>query len=326
MRNKWQAIVRKKNYPHVCRSFFEKSTASKWAKDVETQMDKQIFRDLSGASTTTLKDLMIKYRDEIVPTQKAHRSTTATLNFLMKHKIAYYSLTQLKSVHLYKFKKEMSVGRAPKTVNGYIQLLSLIWKTAKRVWSLSLPAESPFELVTLDKVNNQRDVIISEEEEKKLIAEAAKSKMNNLADLIKFAILVGARWSEIVGLKRENVDLHKKTATFIDTKNGTDFTTALSDKAIAILKKHPFGDKFFHVSSYGKFEFYFDQARKRAGLTHIKFHDTRATFCTRALLSGMSIPEVAALSNHSDWASLKRYSRIKPTDLLVKVNKIINLK
>ena len=57
----------------------------------------------------------MKYRDEIVPTQKAHRSTTATLNMLMKHRIAYYSLTQLKSVHLYKFKKEMSVGRAPKT-------------------------------------------------------------------------------------------------------------------------------------------------------------------------------------------------------------------
>ena len=323
---KWQVIIRKKNYPSVVRSFLEKSTATKFAKDVETQMDKQIFRDLSGASTTTLKDLMIKYRDEIVPTQKARRQTTATLNMLMKHKIAFYSLTQLKSAHLYKFKKEMLVGRAPKTVNGYIQLLSLIWKTAKRVWSIQLPVESPFELVTLDKVNNQRDVIISEEEEKKLIAESAKSKMNNLADMIKFAILVGARWSEIVALERKNVCFNKKTATFIDTKNGTDFTTALSDKAIAILKKHPFGDKFFHVSSYGKFEFYFDQARKRAGLTHINFHDTRATFCTRALLSGMSIPEVAALTNHQDWASLKRYSRIKPTDLLVKVNKIKNLK
>ena len=154
MRSKWQVIIRKKNYPTVVRSFIEKSTASKFAKDVETQMDKQIFQDLTGASTTTLKELMIKYRDEIVPTQKAHRSTTATLNMLMKHRIAYYSLTQLKSVRLYKFKKEMSVGRAPKTVNGYIQLLSLIWKTAKRVWSISLPAESPFELVTLDKVNN----------------------------------------------------------------------------------------------------------------------------------------------------------------------------
>ena len=323
---KWQVIIRKKNYPNVVRSFLEKSTATKFAKDVETQMDKQIFRDLSGASTTTLKDLMIKYRDEIVPSQKACRSTTATLNFLMKHKIAYYSLTQLKSVHLYKFKKEMLVGRQPKTVNGYIQLLSLIWKTAKKVWSISLPAESPFELVTLDKVNNQRDVIISEEEERKLISAAQKSRMNNLADFIKFAILTGARWNEIRGLKRENVDLHKKTATFIDTKNGTNHIIPLHDDAVSILKKYPFGDKFFHISSYGKFEFYFDQVRKNAALTHIRFHDTRATFCTRALLSGMSIPEVAALSNHQDWASLKRYSRIKPTDLLVKVNKIINLK
>ena len=114
MCSKWQVIIRKKNYPTVVRSFIEKSTASKFAKDVETQMDKQIFQDLTGASTTTLKELMIKYRDEIAPTQKAHRSTTATLNMLMKHRIAYYSLTQLKSVHLYKFKKEMSVGRAPK--------------------------------------------------------------------------------------------------------------------------------------------------------------------------------------------------------------------
>ncbi len=323
---KWQVIIRKKNYPYVVRSFLEKSTASKFAKDVETQMDKQIFQDLTGASTTTLKELMIKYRDEIVPSQKACRQTTATLNMLMKHRIAFYSLTQLKSAHLYKLKKEMLVGRAPKTVNGYIQLLSLIWKTAKKVWSISLPAESPFELVTLDKVNNQRDVIISKEEEKKLIAEAAKSKMNNLADMIKFAILVGARWSEIGALERKNVCFNKKTATFIDTKNGTDHTIPLHDDAIAILKKYPFGDKFFQVSSYGKFEFYFDQARKRAGLTHIKFHDTRATFCTRALLSGMSIPEVAALSNHQDWASLKRYSRIKPTDLLEKINNVVNLK
>ena len=64
----------------------------------------------------------------------------------------------------------------------------------------------------------------------------------------------------------------------------------------------------------------------KAKIENFRFHDLRAYFCTNALLSGMSIPEVAALSNHQDWASLKRYSRIKPTDLLVKVNKIINLK
>jgi len=70
---KWQVIIRKKNYPSVVRSFLEKSTATKFAKDVETQMDKQIFQDLTGASTTTLKELMIKYRDEIVPTHKKNK-------------------------------------------------------------------------------------------------------------------------------------------------------------------------------------------------------------------------------------------------------------
>ena len=166
---KWQVIIRKKNYPSVVRSFLEKSTATKFAKDVETQMDKQIFQDLTGASTTTLKELMIKYRDEIVPTQKAHRSTTATLNMLMKHRIAFYSLTQLKSVHLYKLKKEMSVGRAPKTVNGYIQLLSLIWKTAKRVWSISLPAESPAYISLEEKKDILKSIPVSPLVKKKKI-------------------------------------------------------------------------------------------------------------------------------------------------------------
>ena len=55
MRSKWQVIIRKKNYPTVVRSFIEKSTASKFAKDVETQMDKQIFQDLTGASNNHLK-------------------------------------------------------------------------------------------------------------------------------------------------------------------------------------------------------------------------------------------------------------------------------
>ena len=324
---KWQVIIRKKNYPYVVRSFLEKSTASKFAKDVETQMDKQIFQDLTGASTTTLKELMIKYRDEIVPSQKACRQTTATLNMLMKHRIAFYSLTQLKSAHLYKLKKEMLVGRAPKTVNGYIQLLSLIWKTAKKVWSISLPAESPFELVTLDKVNNQRDVIISKEEEKKLIAEAAKSRMNNLADMIKFAILVGARWSEIVALERKNVCFNKKTATFMLTKTTSSHTIPLHDDAIAILKKYPFGDRFFNVKTRESFRHFWEKVREEAGLPTFRYHDLRSFGANRYLLSGMSEIEVAALGNWKTLAVLhRRYSRIKPTQLLHKINNVVNLK
>ena len=44
---------------------------------------------------------------------------------------------------------------------------------------------------------------------------------------------------------RTDVSFDKQTATFRDTKNGTDRTIPLSDEVIAILKRYPFGDTFF---------------------------------------------------------------------------------
>ena len=38
---KWQVIIRKKNYPELTKSFMMKSLASKWAKMIETQMEKR---------------------------------------------------------------------------------------------------------------------------------------------------------------------------------------------------------------------------------------------------------------------------------------------
>tara|TARA_R110001632_G_scaffold51781_1_gene128789 strand:- start:1016 stop:1150 length:135 start_codon:yes stop_codon:yes gene_type:complete len=39
----------------------------------------------------------------------------------------------------------------------------------------------------------------------------------------------------------------------------------------------------------------------------------------------MSIAEVSSLSGHQDWSQLKRYTRIKPEDLLEKINNVVNL-
>ena len=44
-----------------------------------------------------------------------------------------------------------------------------------------------------------------------------------------------------------------------------------------------------------------------------------------SLLSGMSIAEVSAVSGHKDWSQLKSYTRIKPEDLLEKINNVVNL-
>ncbi len=88
----WQAIIRKKNYPDIVKTFLEKGTASKWSKLVETQMDRKVFQDMSGAESTTLSQLVIKYRDEIVPELRSAKSQTYKLNKLLKHKICFCSI------------------------------------------------------------------------------------------------------------------------------------------------------------------------------------------------------------------------------------------
>ena len=71
---------------------------------------------------------------------------------------------------------------------------------------------------------------------------------------------------------------------------------------------------------------WFNKATRKAKILDFRFHDLRACYCTNALLNGWSIAEVASTSGHQDWSQLKRYTRIKPKDLLVKINNVVNLK
>ena len=62
----WQVAIRRKDQPVIYKTFKEKGLASKYGKDVEARMERNIFEDYSGASATTLKDLICKYRDYLV--------------------------------------------------------------------------------------------------------------------------------------------------------------------------------------------------------------------------------------------------------------------
>jgi len=326
-KGKWQVQIRKKGYPHVTKSFFEKSSASKYAKEVELQMERQTFEDMSEAQTTTLRDLLSKYVEEGISELKSQRSVRSRVKLILKHKIADYGLLQLRSKHVHVFKEQIKQGRAPKTINGYIELLRTCWSYAKKNLSIALPAENPFEMVSKYKIHNERDVTITEDEYQNLLSVADRSKFLMLGDLIRFAVLTTARYSEITSLKRSNVDFNKRLATFIDTKNGEDRTIPLSNEVIAILKKYPFGEKFFPIPTRDRFKEHWYRARRDANLTHLRFHDLRSVGIRRLLLAGMQLHEVAILSGHKTLAVLhRRYSRIKAEDLLEKINNIFAIK
>jgi len=220
---------------------------------------------------------------------------------------------------------ELGKTRAPGTVKKFIVIICHAWRVAKKEWGINLPAENPCDMVTLPKVNDARDRILTKSESVKLLDACSKSNLPMLRDIVEFAISVGARQGEILKLKREHIDFNKKLITFFDTKNDADRTIPAPDNVLTILKKYRFGSAVFDCNDR-RLRKHFNIACKKAEIKDFRFHDTRACFATNALLSGMSIAEVAAITGHKTWAQLKRYTRIKPADLLDKINNVVNFK
>ena len=146
-----------------------------------------------------------------------------------------------------------------------------------------------------------------------------------LKDMIIFAYQTAMRFSEILKLQREDVKFDQRIITLRDTKNNEDRTIPISIIAVEILKKYPFGRNFFIVHR-DKFRHYFEQACKRADIKGFRFHDLRACSITNLFLSGMAVPEVALISGHKTWSQLRRYTRIKPEQLLDKINNVSYVK
>ena len=318
---KWLFEINKKGYPRLSKGFDDLRTGKKWASKIEHEIETGQFEDLTKASKTTMRALLEKYRDEITVDKKGHREESAKINLLIRNDISSHTITSLKAHHLYKFKKESDKVRAPATTNKYLHMLQNVWNTAKKVWGITMPPYNPFELVTMHKVDNARDRVLTTDEYSKLLVACSEGNMPVLRDIVIFAYETGARQGEILKLKRSDVDFDKRLCTFLDTKNGEDRTIPLTDAAIEILKRHRFGDTLFSLLPR-RLRKHFSIACRRAAITNFRFHDLRACFCTNALLSGMTIPEVSVLSGHKDWKQLQRYTRIKPEDLGTKVQNI----
>ena len=322
---RWLVEVRKKGFPNVNKTFLDLKIARKFGRDVESKMERNVFEDYSGASGTTLKEILIKYRDEKTILKKGAREETSTINALINHQISLNSLMRLKSHHIYKLMRELSKTRKPSTVNKYVNIICHAWRVAKREWGINLPAENPCDMVTLNRFNDTRDRVLSREEYQKLLDACRQSPLTMLTDIVKFAYQTGARQGEILKLKRSDIDFEKKLCTFYDTKNSADRTVPLADETLKILKQYRFGSYVFNVIAR-RLRKWFERAAHEAKIENFRFHDLRASFCTNALLSGMQIEQVAFFSGHKDWSQLKRYTRIKPEDLLEKINNVVNFK
>jgi len=68
--SKWQARIKRDGFPDQVKSFEAKAEAERWARSVESEMDRGGYVSHTEAQRTTLADLIQRYMAEVLPSMK----------------------------------------------------------------------------------------------------------------------------------------------------------------------------------------------------------------------------------------------------------------
>ena len=129
------------------------------------------------------------------------------------------------------------------------------------------------------------------------------------------------RRSEILGLLWTNVDLEKRVAHLLMTKNGESRGVPLSSRAVAILRALPPSctGRVFGELTVEALKLSFKRAVRRAGIDGLRLHDLRHEATSRFFEKGLNVMEVASVTGHKTLQMLKRYTHLSAGDLALRL-------
>ena len=318
--NGWQGRIRRRGYPDITKTFETKADAEKWARSLETEIDKGQFASINEAQRNTLGDLIARYLADVTPTMKGATEDAIRLKAIMRKPIARWSMANLSVARIAAYRderiKEVSAG----TVIRELAYLSAIINHARREWGVNVP--NPVQMVRKPQSPQARSRVLSDEEVSKLLQalEPTGRRSHWTKPAVQLALATAMRRGELLSLRWVHIDLQGRTAFLPDTKNGDSRTVPLSSVAVQVLAELP-----RHINGvvipvkYFTLEAAFKRGVRRSGLDEVRFHDLRRTAITRMAEKLPNVIELAAVSGHKSLMVLKRYYRPTAMDLAKKL-------
>ena len=126
------------------------------------------------------------------------------------------------------------------------------------------------------------------------------------------------RRGELLGLTWDRVHLDQRTAFLAeDRRTGEPRTVHLNDRVVEefrALPNLPRTPKIFDVPP-STLHYNFRNACTDLGLSDLRFHDTRHTFCSRLMELWANLRAVQALAHHKQISMTMRYARLQDNHL-----------
>lgn len=298
---RWNVQVRRRGHPGFSKTFRTKAAAERWATETENQMERGTFRDLTSAQETTVEDLLDRYEREVTPRKRTQDKERSRLSILVQA-LGRYTLANLTAEAVIAWADGRLEHVSSDTVRKELNLLAHAIDTGVTVWRIHLhenPATTARKALTGTrtlKAGISRDRRLQPGEFRRLLKASQASHRALWIWFIESAM----RRGEVAGMKREH--RHGEYLRIPHTKTGRPRTIPMSRHMVRVWRELPLGLRPDSISQA------FDRDCARAGIEGLRLHDLRHEATSRLFEKGLEIQEVAAITGHTDWKSLKRYT------------------
>lgn len=305
------------------KTFDRRQVAAAWLKKRETELkDPETLEKLNRPDPPLGKVI-----DQYIYEAKRHMGDTKiqVLRKIERSDMGQMPCSTVKSKHLVEFTQSLKVS--PSTVGNYLSHLAAVFTVAKPAWGYPLDKKEMDDARTVAKrlgivsSSVQRTRRPSLDELDQLLTHFGKIRSKRkdslpMQILICFAIYSTRRQEEITRITWEDFNEVKQYVTVRDMKNpgekiGNDVRTTLTPEAVRIILSQK-GDKVGYIFPHNgeSISTAFTSACKLLGIKDLHFHDLRHEGISRLFEMGWTIPQVASVSGHRSWTSLKRYTHL----------------
>ena len=166
---------------------------------------------------------------------------------------------------------------------------------------------------------NQRKRFIHPEEFPVFVSALEECNSQVTKDYIWMSLFTGARRSNILQMKWQDVHLLRRIWRIPDTKNGESQDVPLVDKAVEILQRRflsrtneyvfPGTGKTGHLTEP---KTAWKTITAKAGMSDLRIHDLRRTFGAYQAGTGASLAVIATSLNHKSLQTTQIYARLWP--------------
>lgn len=216
----------------------------------------------------------------------------------------------------------------PQTVANYLSHIGAVYRLAKPAWGYPPDPAVVQDAITASKAlglvakSAQRDRRPTLDELDRLLSHFERSRRRGampMAEIMVYALFSCRRLEEIARQTFEDLDeahaeIWVRDMKHPGEKDGNDVRCTLTPEALAIIKRRKeAGSSSGLIFPYNhrSISSNFTRHCKVLGIEDLHFHDLRHEGISRLFEFGWTIPQVAAVSGHRSWTSLKRYTHLR---------------